>query len=285
MSKIEGEICAKATSGTYQQKSSFITTIKWTHRFVHQIIPEALAIDPNLSYGLDPQKPHCKTIIPYSNGVPIVISLWKPYPLTLTVIQSYRDGFSLKQFKELMLVLMKTTTKQQHRGVSDTATLLTKLIPQSYYKAFYEGLAGTTSGSNALLVTKVHTWWYCPYRLNICWAVIHTQVIPKITYNTTKIRHSWPSAQSESGFTGTTHDMEKFFNIEGPSSRIIDGRTLNTLLKIERQGKNCQFYTHTVAANIIGYCKEKPNTRAVIDVGDLLSHLPNHSIMTMWQIT
>ncbi len=286
MSKIEEVIWTKATSGTDQQKSSYITAIKWTHRFVHQIIPEALAIDPNLSYGLDPQKPHCKTIIPYSNGVPNSGSRFENplLTLTLTVIQSYRDGFSLKQFKELMLVLIENHHKAcLQQGIGNPTTLLTKLIPQGHYKAFYEGLTLLqASDLNALLSAKISTLYdeLLPHHmLNICWAVIHTQVIPKITYNTTKIRHSWPSAQSESGFTGTTHDMEKFFNIEAPRSRIIDGRTLNTLLEIELQGKNCQFYTHTVAANIIGYCKEKPNTRAVIDVGDLLkAHLPNHSM-------
>ena len=91
---------------------------------------------------------------------------------------------------------------------------------------------------------------------DMLWHIIESQILTSITFSTMKLRHSWSCAIRAikgSGFSGTTHNMKKFLNHSSPKSRVIDGRTINTLNQMD----NCKFHSSKVIDNIVEYCKKK----------------------------
>ena len=80
------------------------------------------------------------------------------------------------------------------------------------------------------------------------WHIIQSQIIPAITFSPLKLSRPWAEATKESGFSGTTHDIELKFDVTGPSSRIVDGQTLNLLMDLK-----CKFYSSEIANNIVEF--------------------------------
>jgi hypothetical protein len=263
-----------------QKNQSAMLDLKLVHYLIHTIFPQVLIMPAGLVYGRSQNNISSHVVVPYRNGKECIGSRYNnPYiTLTLTMIQSFRDGITQHQLQALIVRLLPEYQQQFTACSSSSLKIcgkLGKIFDRASFPDFYDGLHQLDIDS-PLLEQKVEKLYQSLikdlssiefYKAQEAIA-LHT-ILPGVYYNKTKIKHPWASAPKNAGFSGTTHNMALFPFHQAPSSKIIDGRTL---LKLKRC--HPKFYPESFLSDsswLETYLTEKPLTRAIIDAGSLLS--------------
>ncbi|MDA9832830.1 DUF3638 domain-containing protein [Gammaproteobacteria bacterium] len=261
------------------QNSDAIIDLNLIHNMIHHVFPQALAMPSGLVYGRSQAESGSHIIVPFRNGKECVGARYNnPYTtLALTLLQSFRDGFTEQQLSALVTLLLPEYKQLFCSPKNSTLVLrgtLGKIIDQSLFPQFYEGLHLLDEGSS-LFLGKISNLYQALSRnkLSLSFyktleAIAFKTILPGITFNLKKIRHTWAEAPKGSGFSGTTHNMALFPKHTATNSKIIDGRTLAKLKACEPK-----FYPESYLNNpdwLDDYLQSKPKTRAIIDAGSLM---------------
>ena len=127
-----------------------IVTLKLTHYFIHRMFPQALAMQSGLVYGRSQTNSNSHVIVPYRNGKECLGSRYNnPYiSLTLTLLQSFRDGFSEAQLYTLITLLLPDYKNiRGRRSSSKLLSVMEKVFDSKKFPEFYLGLCSIGDNS------------------------------------------------------------------------------------------------------------------------------------------
>lgn len=119
--------------------------LKLVHYLIHTIFPQVLIMPAGLVYGRSQNNISSHVVVPYRNGKECIGSRYNnPYiTLTLTMIQSFRDGITQHQLQALIVRLLPEYQQQFTACSSSSLKIcgkLGKIFDRASFPDFYDGL-------------------------------------------------------------------------------------------------------------------------------------------------